>query len=227
MRDDDQIMTYYVKTIRDGLWSYCPLCDQSRTVWVGDTEGGDRLTCCCACQRVLERIKASAATLVPARHDIDDPDRGHCGRCEVSGLFGVDQDTVCRPTSAPQPLNTFVTDETIERNIARDLRHTPERGDGSGGWVMSVRYLVKALAAAREALRATPAASDRETTDALFHYQRGYADAQKAATPASPSFQYRCSGCGLRWHTTEPGSVTAELCGDCWRKVQPILHVGC
>lgn len=37
-------------------------------------------------------------------------------------------------------------------------------------------------------------------------------------------FAHRCSGCGLRWMTTQPGSVAAELCGDCWRKVQPILH---
>jgi hypothetical protein len=30
-----------------------------------------------------------------------------------------------------------------------------------------------------------------------------------------------CSGCGLRWK----GDLSCtELCGDCWRKVQPILH---
>ncbi len=29
-----------------------------------------------------------------------------------------------------------------------------------------------------------------------------------------------CAGCGLRWEDL-PG---AELCGDCWRKVQPVLH---
>lgn len=52
------------------------------------------------------------------------------------------------------PQNTFVPDEVMERNIARDLRHTPERGEGSGGWVMSVRYLVRALAAARAAVDA-------------------------------------------------------------------------
>jgi len=36
----------------------------------------------------------------------------------------------------------------------------------------------------------------------------------------------RCSGCGLRWAAPE-GFVTstgATLCGDCWRKAQPVLH---
>ena len=37
-------------------------------------------------------------------------------------------------------------------------------------------------------------------------------------TPASP---HRCSGCGLRWNGTLHG---AELCGDCWRKAQPVVH---
>jgi hypothetical protein len=32
---------------------------------------------------------------------------------------------------------------------------------------------------------------------------------------------HRCSGCGLRWD----GDVTgAELCGDCWRQAQPVVH---
>ena len=31
--------------------------------------------------------------------------------------------------------------------------------------------------------------------------------------------QHRCSGCGHRWD----GSLTgAELCGDCWRRVQAV-----
>lgn len=53
---------------------------------------------------------------------------------------------------APQaitPRETFVRDEVMEANIYRQLRHTPEHGEGSGGWVVSVRYLVKALEAAR------------------------------------------------------------------------------
>jgi hypothetical protein len=36
----------------------------------------------------------------------------------------------------------------------------------------------------------------------------------------------RCSGCGTRW-TSPEGFILAgvvHLCGDCWRKVQPILH---
>jgi hypothetical protein len=36
----------------------------------------------------------------------------------------------------------------------------------------------------------------------------------------------RCSGCGARW-TSPEGFILAgvvHLCGDCWRKAQPILH---
>jgi len=37
-----------------------------------------------------------------------------------------------------------------------------------------------------------------------------------------------CAGCGARW-TSPEGFILAgvvHLCGDCWRKVQPILHAG-
>jgi hypothetical protein len=44
---------------------------------------------------------------------------------------------------------------------------------------------------------------------------------------APPSAEpVRCSGCGVRW-TSPEGFILAgvvHLCGDCWRKVQPILH---
>jgi hypothetical protein len=45
---------------------------------------------------------------------------------------------------------------------------------------------------------------------------------QVAARAAAPdvAHSHRCVGCGLRW-TDLPG---AELCGDCWRKVQRILR---
>lgn len=33
--------------------------------------------------------------------------------------------------------------------------------------------------------------------------------------------RHRCSGCGHRWDGELCG---AELCGDCWRKVQPTAH---
>ena len=38
---------------------------------------------------------------------------------------------------------------------------------------------------------------------------------------APPPVPHRCSGCGHRWEGTAHG---AELCGDCWRKAQPVLH---
>ncbi len=43
----------------------------------------------------------------------------------------------------------------------------------------------------------------------------------KLASPVvGPPAQHRCSGCGLRW---EDGT-TVELCGDCWRKGQAVIH---
>lgn len=65
--------------------------------------------------------------------------------------------------------------------------------------------------------------------DALEAFYRAQLAAALAAhrerpTPEPQSFPHRCSGCGLRWHTIQPGSAAAELCGDCWRKAQPILH---
>jgi hypothetical protein len=36
-----------------------------------------------------------------------------------------------------------------------------------------------------------------------------------------PGVAHRCSGCGHRWNGDLKG---AELCGDCWRKVQPAAH---
>lgn len=32
---------------------------------------------------------------------------------------------------------------------------------------------------------------------------------------------HRCSSCGHRWESDLKG---AELCGDCWRTAQPVLH---
>ena len=42
----------------------------------------------------------------------------------------------------------------------------------------------------------------------------------KTETPPSEAL-HRCSGCGHRWDGELKG---AELCGDCWRRAQPILH---
>lgn len=51
---DDNIKRY-VKTVNDGLKGSCPTCAAYRPLWVGETEGGELLTCCCFCQRVLNR----------------------------------------------------------------------------------------------------------------------------------------------------------------------------
>jgi hypothetical protein len=39
------------------------------------------------------------------QHMIDNFDTGHCARCGESGLFGVDQDTVCTPSPSRNPQN--------------------------------------------------------------------------------------------------------------------------
>lgn len=42
-----------------------------------------------------------------------------------------------------------------------------------------------------------------------------------------PRESHRCSGCGHRWEDRPAGQgewTVAELCGDCWRKAQPVLH---
>lgn len=62
----------------------------------------------------------------------------------------ADEITSLRAVLALQ--NEFKPEHTTEANIIRALRHTPSAGDGSGGWVMSVRYLLSALQDARAAL---------------------------------------------------------------------------
>ncbi len=52
MRDN---IVQYVKTIADGLKTYCPSCADTKPVWVGITEGHEKLSCCCACQRIHKR----------------------------------------------------------------------------------------------------------------------------------------------------------------------------
>ena len=96
----------------------------------------------------VERPAPQEGTEVPtwcAKHSQYAHDCTDCGK-----------QTVERPAVA----EAFVIDEVQERNIQRDIRHTPERGEGSGGWPMSVRYLLRALNAARAVERsASPAIS--------------------------------------------------------------------
>lgn len=54
------------------------------------------------------------------------------------------------------------------------------------------------------------------------------AEAKLAAQPLAEAVRvHRCSGCGHTWED-RPASrgewTGAELCGDCWRKAQPVLH---
>lgn len=64
MNYPDEIVTYE-KTVRDNIYRHCSTCDRGRPVFIGITEGGERLTCCCFCSRVLNREKASASPEVP------------------------------------------------------------------------------------------------------------------------------------------------------------------
>ena len=50
----DNIKTY-VMSASAGVKAWCPSCDRQRVVWVGETKGGETLTCCSVCQRVIRR----------------------------------------------------------------------------------------------------------------------------------------------------------------------------
>lgn len=54
----DNIKTY-VMTTQAGVKRMCSGCLAFRPVWVGETDGGDTLTCCGTCQRVLKRIRTA------------------------------------------------------------------------------------------------------------------------------------------------------------------------
>jgi hypothetical protein len=50
----------YVVTASMGQRAYCPTEGMMREVWVSETEGGDMLTCCAYCQRVIQRVTGRA-----------------------------------------------------------------------------------------------------------------------------------------------------------------------
>ena len=54
----DDTITHYSLTVAHNVKRFCPGCSQARAVWRGTTAGGDTLTCCGTCQRVLERRPA-------------------------------------------------------------------------------------------------------------------------------------------------------------------------
>jgi len=56
---NDNIKTY-VMSAAAGVKKFCPSCDRQRAVWVGETEGGETLTCCSVCQRVIMRRETAA-----------------------------------------------------------------------------------------------------------------------------------------------------------------------
>ena len=74
---DDNIKTY-VMTASAGVRQRCPTCASFRPVWVGETEGGDTLTCCGFCQRVLARRKTAdipklSVNSAPTRQEGSEP----------------------------------------------------------------------------------------------------------------------------------------------------------
>jgi len=55
----DDTLTVYVMTAAAGVRAFCPACDRQRVVWVANTAGGDTLTCCAVCQRIIRRTRTA------------------------------------------------------------------------------------------------------------------------------------------------------------------------
>lgn len=55
----------YVTGVEARMFRDCPACGTSRPVWQGVTEGGELLTCCASCQRVLRREPIVPTTPAP------------------------------------------------------------------------------------------------------------------------------------------------------------------
>jgi|HubBroStandDraft_2_1064218.scaffolds.fasta_scaffold67180_4 hypothetical protein len=51
-------ITRYLSTVASGQMMFCQTCRLVRFVWMGETEGGDIVTCCANCQHVLLRSKS-------------------------------------------------------------------------------------------------------------------------------------------------------------------------
>jgi len=60
-----------------------------------------------------------------------------------------------------------------------------------------------------------------KSTSVVFRiHELGHRLEAAVAQPVK-TLTHRCSGCDLRW---VGDSVGAELCGDCWRKAQSVVH---
>jgi len=62
---------------------------------------------------------------------------------------------------------------------------------------------------------------DRPQGDIRPSDQGDGASGSARTAEANPELDRRCVGCGHRWHSNH---CICELCGDCWRRVQPVLH---
>jgi hypothetical protein len=51
----------YVTICRDRVRRLCPGCDREQTVYVAETDEGERITCCCTCQTILAREKVETS----------------------------------------------------------------------------------------------------------------------------------------------------------------------
>lgn len=56
---NDNIKTYVMTASAGVLW-YCHSCGKNQIIWVGETEGGETLTCCATCQCVLIRRQTAS-----------------------------------------------------------------------------------------------------------------------------------------------------------------------
>ncbi len=60
-----------------------------------------------------------------------------------------------------------------------------------------------------------------ETCVLLFNRARLARKVYQNSAHQRVTAKHRCSGCGHRWDGELSG---AELCGDCWRRAQSVLH---
>lgn len=85
--------------------------------------------------------------------------------------------------------------------------------------------IVRRLAEGQEPIPAATIVSGRSFDDVIKALEAAALESQGRASQSDarqPGVDvHRCSGCGHRWEGALKG---AELCGDCWRKSQPVLH---
>lgn len=90
----------------------------------------------------------------------------------------------------------------------------------------AVAYITHAASLREQSLgeyikRAVNAALRKQGVDAVLIAESDDPPALRASVDVPAPEKHRCVGCGHRWDGPLSG---AELCGDCWRKVQPTLQ---